>query len=51
MARGEVTPDYVDDWLTVYGGDCRDVLAELEPESVHCVVTSPPYLLHEEEKP
>ena len=24
-------------------GDCRVRLAELEPESVHCVVTSPPY--------
>jgi DNA modification methylase len=24
-------------------GDCRDVLKTLEPESVHCVVTSPPY--------
>jgi DNA modification methylase len=24
-------------------GDCRDVLATLPPDSVHCVVTSPPY--------
>jgi DNA modification methylase len=32
-----------DDTLTVYIGDCRAVMAELEPESVHCVVTSPPY--------
>lgn len=24
-------------------GDCRAVLAELPPESVHCVITSPPY--------
>lgn len=24
-------------------GDCRDVLATLSAESVHCVVTSPPY--------
>jgi DNA modification methylase len=24
-------------------GDCRDVLATLPAESVHCVVTSPPY--------
>jgi DNA modification methylase len=24
-------------------GDCRAVLSTLEPESVHCVVTSPPY--------
>ena len=38
-----VTPYYDDDWLTVYSGDCRAVLAELADESVHCVVTSPPY--------
>jgi DNA modification methylase len=38
-----VTPYYADDWLTVYLGDCRAVMAELPAESVHCVVTSPPY--------
>jgi DNA modification methylase len=38
-----VSPYYADDWLTVYQGDCRAVMAEMEPESVHCVVTSPPY--------
>jgi DNA modification methylase len=38
-----MTPYYSDDWLTVYEGDCRAVMAEMEPESVHCVVTSPPY--------
>jgi DNA modification methylase len=38
-----VTPHYVDPWLTIYGGDCREVLATLPAESVHCVVTSPPY--------
>jgi len=36
-------PYYADDWLTVYLGDCREVMATMEPESVHCVVTSPPY--------
>jgi DNA modification methylase len=34
---------YRDDWLTVMLGDCREVMASMEPESVHCVVTSPPY--------
>ena len=34
---------YADDWLTVHQGDCREVMAGMEPESVHCVVTSPPY--------
>jgi DNA modification methylase len=38
-----VTPFFRDDHLTVYQGDCREVMAAMEPESVHCVVTSPPY--------
>jgi DNA modification methylase len=29
--------------ITIFEGDCRDVLRTLEDESVHCVVTSPPY--------
>jgi DNA modification methylase len=36
-------PFYADDWLTVYGGDCRAVLASMPANSVDCVVTSPPY--------
>jgi DNA modification methylase len=38
-----MTPFYSDDWLTLYGGDCREVLASLPANSVDCVVTSPPY--------
>jgi DNA modification methylase len=38
-----VTPYYADDWLTILAGDCRTVMAAMEPESVQCVVTSPPY--------
>jgi DNA modification methylase len=38
-----MTPFYSDDWLTLYGGDCREVLASLPADSVDCVVTSPPY--------
>ncbi len=38
-----MTPYHKDDWLTVYQGDCREVMRQMEPESVHCVVTSPPY--------
>jgi DNA modification methylase len=30
-------------WLTVHIGDNRDILPTLPAESVHCVVTSPPY--------
>ena len=29
--------------VTVVNGDCRQRLAELPAESVHCIVTSPPY--------
>ncbi len=29
--------------IRLIGGDCRDVLATLPANSVHCVVTSPPY--------
>ena len=29
--------------VTILRGDCRDVLRTLPDESVHCVVTSPPY--------
>ncbi len=36
-------PYWHDAFLTVYQGDCREVMAQMEPESVHCVVTSPPY--------
>jgi site-specific DNA-methyltransferase (adenine-specific) len=38
-----VTPYFSEDGITIYNADCRSVLAELEPESIGCVVTSPPY--------
>jgi DNA modification methylase len=38
-----MTPHFSDDHLTVHIGDCRAVMASLPAESVHCVVTSPPY--------
>lgn len=38
-----MTPYFTDASLTVYQGDCREVLATLPAGSVHCVVTSPPY--------
>jgi len=36
-----VTPYYEDSHVTIYNGDCRDVLLTLS--GVSCVVTSPPY--------
>lgn len=38
-----MTPFHTDASLTMYVGDCRAVLAELEPESIQSVITSPPY--------
>lgn len=38
-----MTPYYSDAWLTIHAGDCREVMATMPAESVHCVVTSPPY--------
>ena len=29
--------------ITIFHGDCRAILAQLEPDSVQCCVTSPPY--------
>ena len=36
-------PYYSDSFMALYGGECRAVMAEMPAESVHCVVTSPPY--------
>lgn len=38
-----VTPYYTDEHVTLYHGDAAAVLAKLAPESVDCIVTSPPY--------
>ena len=38
-----MTPFYTDAWMTVYAGDNRQVLKALADQSVHCVITSPPY--------
>ena len=36
-------PYYEDEWVTLYHGDCRDVLASMGGESVAAVLTDPPY--------
>ena len=38
-----LTPYYDSDGITIYHGDCRDVLPALDAGSVNCCVTSPPY--------
>lgn len=41
--EGDLTPFMSDDLVTLWQGDCLDVLRRLPDESVHCCVTSPPY--------
>lgn len=36
-------PYFQDDSVTLYQGNCADVLRQMPPESVQCCVTSPPY--------
>ncbi len=36
-------PYYQDNYITIHHGDCRAVMREMEPESINCCVTSPPY--------
>lgn len=36
-------PYYQDNYVTLYHGDALAVLRRMEPESVDCIVTSPPY--------
>lgn len=38
-----VTPYYSDDLVTIYHGDCREVLPSLEEHSVDLLLTDPPY--------
>ncbi len=34
-------PFYQDDWTTLYCGDCREILSELD--AVDCIITDPPW--------
>lgn len=36
-------PYYDHSGIQIFHGDCREVLPQLDAESIHCVVTSPPY--------
>ena len=38
---------YQDDYVTLYHGDCLDVLDQLEPSSIDHLITDPPYGLEE----
>jgi site-specific DNA-methyltransferase (adenine-specific) len=38
-----VKPYYQDENVTLYKGDCREVMAQLEAESITTIITDPPY--------
>ena len=38
-----MTPNYQDNHVSIYNGDCRDVLKEMPESSINCCITSPPY--------
>lgn len=38
-----MTPYYSDDWVSIYHGDCREVVPTLDDGSVDMVLTDPPY--------
>lgn len=38
-----MTPYYQDDHVTLYHGDCIEVMKSLPPQSIDAVITSPPY--------
>lgn len=39
-----IQPYYRDEQVTLYCGDCREVMAGMEAESVDAVITDPPYM-------
>lgn len=41
-----IEPFFEDEWVTIYHGDCREVLPSLEDDSVAHVITDPPYSEH-----
>jgi len=43
-----IEPYYKDDWVTIYHGDCLEIMPELPPESIDLTVTSPPYNANKE---
>jgi len=38
-----IKPYYQDEWVTIYHGDCREILPQLSDKSVDLVLTSPPF--------
>ncbi len=42
-ATKQLTPHYQHGGVSIYQGDCLEILPQLPEKSVHCCVTSPPY--------
>jgi DNA modification methylase len=40
-----ITPYYEEQGITIYNGDCLDVMKELEPKSIDLILTDPPYVV------
>lgn len=40
-----MTPYYEQDGVTIYHGDCLDLLPEMKPRSIDLVLTDPPYVI------
>ena len=38
-----MSPYYEDDLVTLFHGDCREVMSDMADRSVECVITDPPY--------
>ncbi|GAH70342.1 unnamed protein product, partial [marine sediment metagenome] len=41
-------PYFQDDWVTIYHGDCREILPQLPDNSVDLVLTDPPWFISQE---
>ena len=38
-----IKPYYQDEWVTLYNGDCREILSEFPDKSIDIILTDPPY--------
>jgi len=41
-----IEPYYQDEWVTIYHGDCREILPLIPDKSIDLVLTDPPYGVH-----